>query len=105
MMLDVGRSVDAASLSGFGHRVRQIVDPDGALADANRAHDRRWFTAAKTFNGLVSVEGLLDAEGGATVLTVLGRRIRSHRSGGHAQCRTATGRRPRRDVPSGVGPR
>lgn len=71
VMLDVGRSVDAASLSGFGHRVRQIVDPDGALADANRAHDRRWFTAAKTFNGLVSVEGLLDAEGGATVLTVL----------------------------------
>lgn len=71
VMLDVGRSVDAASLSGFGHRVRQIVDPDGALDDANRGHDRRWFTAAKTFNGLVSVEGLLDAEGGATVLTVL----------------------------------
>lgn len=71
VMLDVARSVDAASLVGFGNRVRQVVDPDGALTDANRAHDRRWLTVAKTFSGLVSVDGLLDAEGGATLLTVL----------------------------------
>lgn len=71
VMLDVARSVDAASLVGFGNRVRQVVDPDGALTDANRAFERRWLTVAKTFSGLVSVDGLLDPEGGATLLTVL----------------------------------
>lgn len=71
VMLEVGRSVDAGSLSGFGQRVRQIVDPDGSLADANRGHERRWFTAAKTLGGMVSLEGLLDPQAGATLLTVL----------------------------------
>ena len=69
VMLDVGRSVDAGSLAGFATRVRQVVDPDGALADANRAHERRWLGAATTLDGMVSIDGLLDAEAGALVLT------------------------------------
>ena len=32
------------SLAGFATRVRQVVDPEGALADANRAHERRWLS-------------------------------------------------------------
>jgi hypothetical protein len=70
-MLDVGRAVDAGSLCGFANRVRHVVDPDGALVDANRAHERRWLSASKTFDGMVAIDGLLDAEAGALVLTAL----------------------------------
>lgn len=71
VMLDVGRSVDAGSLSGFATRVRQVVDPDGALTDANRAHDRRWLSTSTTLEGMVSIDGLLDAEAGAVLMTAL----------------------------------
>jgi hypothetical protein len=71
VMLEVGRSVDVGSLNGFAKRIRQIVDPDGVLADANRAHDRRWLTAARTMDGMVDVAGLLDPESGAVLITVL----------------------------------
>jgi len=72
VMLGVGRSVDGGSLHGFGRRVREVIDPDGSLTDANRQYDRRWLTVAKSIDGMVNVEGLLDPESGATVLTVLG---------------------------------
>lgn len=71
VMLEVGRAVDAGSLTGFATRVRQVVDPDGALADANRAHERRWLSTSTTLEGMVSIDGLLDAEAGAVLLTAL----------------------------------
>lgn len=71
VMLDVGRSVDAGSLAGFATRVRQVVDPEGALADANRAHERRWLSTSTTLDGMVSIDGLFDAEAGAVLLTAL----------------------------------
>ena len=72
VMLQVGRAVDAGSLTGFASRVRQIADPDGALVDAQRAHERRWLTTSTTIDGMVSVDGLLDREAGALLLTALG---------------------------------
>lgn len=71
VLLSVARAVDAGSLNGFATRVRQVVDPDGALADAERARDRRWLTTATTLDGMVSIDGLLDAEAGSVVLTAL----------------------------------
>jgi hypothetical protein len=71
VMLEVGRAVDAGSLTGFATRVRQVVDPDGALTDANRAHERRWLSTSTTLEGMVSIDGLLDAEAGAVLLTAL----------------------------------
>jgi hypothetical protein len=71
VMVDVGRAVDAGSLVGFAHRVRQVVDPEGMLQEANRAHERRWLSANKTIDGMVAIDGLLDAEAGALVLTAL----------------------------------
>lgn len=71
VMLEVGRAVDAGSLTGFATRVRQVVDPDGALIDANRAHERRWLSTSTTLDGMVSIDGLLDAEAGAVLLTAL----------------------------------
>ena len=72
VMVEVGRAVDAGSLTGFASRVRQIADPDGALLDAQRAHERRWLTTSTTVDGMVSVDGLLDREAGAVLLTALG---------------------------------
>jgi hypothetical protein len=71
VMLDVARAVDAGSLGGFAQRVRQVVDPDGSLIDANRAHERRWLSTSKTVEGMVAIDGLLDPESGAMVLTAL----------------------------------
>jgi hypothetical protein len=71
VLLTVAKAVDAGSLTGFATRVRQVVDPQGALADAARAHDRRWLTTATTLDGMVSVDGLLDPESGSLVLTAL----------------------------------
>jgi hypothetical protein len=87
VMLEVGRAVDAGSLSGFATRVRQAIDPDGALADAERAHQRRWLSTATTIDGMVSIDGLLDGESGAVLLTALAaatapRGPEDHRSAG-----------------------
>jgi hypothetical protein len=41
------------------------------LADANRAHDRRWLSTSTTIDGMVAIDGLLDSEAGALVLTAL----------------------------------
>ena len=71
VMVDVAKAVDAASLVGFAKRIRQVADPDGALRDAERAHERRWLSASKTLDGMVALDGLLDPEAGAVVLTAL----------------------------------
>ena len=71
-MLDVGRAVDA----GLAERIRHIAcgrssTLTGRWIDANRAHERRWLSANKTMDGMVALDGLLDAEAGALVLTAL----------------------------------
>ena len=71
VMLTVARAVDAGSLGGFATRVRQVVDPSGALADANHAHERRWLTTSTTLDGMLAIDGLLDAESGSILLTAL----------------------------------
>src|SRR6266851_4003732 len=42
------------------------------LAEANRAYARRYFHLSDVKDGLVHLDGLLDAEGGATLKTALG---------------------------------
>ena len=50
---------------------RLRLDPDGVLADDNRAHERRWFNLDQTYGGEWFAQGQLDAEGGALVKTLL----------------------------------
>jgi len=54
-------------LKDFEHR----VDAAGALAETNRAFERRYFHVSKPLDGLVKLDGLLDAEGGAIITTAL----------------------------------
>ena len=51
----------------FEHR----VDAAGALAEANRAYQRRYFHIGEPQDGLVRLDGVLDTEGGATLRTAL----------------------------------
>jgi len=54
-------------LKDFEHR----VDAAGALAETNRAFERRSFHISEPLDGLVKLDGLLDAEGGAIIRTAL----------------------------------
>ena len=63
--MDPGQFVTVAK--NFEHR----VDAAGALAEANHAYQRRYFHIGEPADGLVRVDGLLDAEGGATLRTAL----------------------------------
>jgi hypothetical protein len=54
-------------LKDFEHR----VDAAGALAESNRAFERRHFHVSEPLDGLVRLDGLLDAEGGAIINTAL----------------------------------
>jgi hypothetical protein len=62
---DPGQFVSVAK--NFEHR----IDAEGALNEANRAHERRYLHLGEPQDGMVRIDGLLDAEGGATVRTAL----------------------------------
>jgi len=47
------------------------VDAAGALAETNRAYERRYLHIGEPVDGLVRLDGLLDAEAGATVRIAL----------------------------------
>src|ERR1700687_3073058 len=51
--------------------LRHCLEPDGVLADANEAHERRFLYLSQTFDGIFRIDGQLDADGGAAVQTVL----------------------------------
>ncbi len=63
--MDPGQFVTVAK--NFEHR----VDAAGALAEANNAYQRRYFHISEPQDGLVRLDGLLDAEGGATLRAAL----------------------------------
>src|SRR5438132_2358628 len=63
--MDPGQFVTVAK--NFEHR----VDAAGALAEANHAYQRRYFHIGEPQDGLIRVDGLLDAEGSATLRTAL----------------------------------
>jgi hypothetical protein len=51
--------------------LRHCLEPDGVLADANLAHERRYLYLSQTFDGIFRLDGQLDADGGAALQTVL----------------------------------
>jgi hypothetical protein len=63
--MDPGQFTTVAKI--FEHR----VDAAGALAEANHAYQRRYFHIGEPVDGLVRLDGVLDAEGGATLRTAL----------------------------------
>jgi hypothetical protein len=70
VLVEAARHADPARLRAVLADLRAHADPAGAAA---AAHDRRRLTVAGTFAGAVVLDGVLDPEGGATVLAALAR--------------------------------
>jgi hypothetical protein len=63
--MDPGKFTDVAK--NFEHR----VDAQAVLAEANRAHQRRYLNISEPLDGMVRLDGQLDAEAGAIVRNTL----------------------------------
>lgn len=70
-LVEPARAVDPARLRGLASQVRHAVEPALLIHDEVSAHASRRLHASLTFAGLLAVDGLLDPEGGAVLLTAL----------------------------------
>ena len=70
-LLGMAETMDPGQLTGVVKTFEHQVDAQAALAEANRAHQRRYLQLADQADGMVKLDGLLDAEGGAIVRTAL----------------------------------
>ena len=70
----LSRRPSCSTLAGWrrpAQRLRHIVDPDGQGGLDERHYEQRWLEVRATFDGTVAINGMLDAESGAVVLTAL----------------------------------
>lgn len=71
LLTDLSEQTDAGTVRVAGRRLREVVDPDGSLADNERDFQRRHLTLSPLLDGMTSVDGLLDPEAAATVQAAL----------------------------------
>lgn len=70
-LVEAAKEVDVRRFAHFARQVREIADADGALADANRDHERSRVHLSQTLGGSWRLDGWLDVEGGAMLSTAL----------------------------------
>jgi len=70
-LLQAAQTMDPGQFTGVAKHFEHRVDAEGALNEANRAHARRYLHLSEPQDGMVRIDGLLDAEGGATIKTAL----------------------------------
>src|SRR2546422_8919223 len=70
-LLQAAKTHDPGQFAGITKDLEHRIDPEGALAEANRAYERRYLHVGEAQDGLVRVDGLLDTEGGATLRAAL----------------------------------
>jgi hypothetical protein len=70
-LLQAAQTMDPGQFTTVAKNFEHRVDPAGALAEANRAYEGRYFHIAEPRDGVVRLDGLLDAEGGATLRSAL----------------------------------
>src|SRR5919204_1204291 len=71
MLLKAAGAMDAGQFVTVAKNFEHRIDASAALAEANSAYKRRYLHIGEPVNGLVRLDGLLDAEGGATVRAAL----------------------------------
>lgn len=71
ILLDLARVVPPRTLRIACEHLRQLLDPAADQDEAVRQRRNRYLIAARTVDGMVHLQGLLDAVTGDTVLTVL----------------------------------
>src|SRR5213082_336000 len=75
-LLQAAQTMDPGQFTTVAKNFEHRVDAAGALAEANRAYQRRYFHIGEPHDGLVRIDGLLDSEGGATVRAALAARMK-----------------------------
>ncbi|HEY0493956.1 MAG TPA: DUF222 domain-containing protein, partial [Candidatus Dormibacteraeota bacterium] len=70
-LIEAAQSMDPGRFASVAKAFEFRVDEAAALAEANRAYSRRYLHLSEPKDGLVHLEGLLDAEGGAVIKTAL----------------------------------
>jgi len=70
-LLQAAQTMDPGQFTGVAKHFEHRIDAEGALNEANRAHARRYLHLSEPQDGMVRIDGLLDAEGGATIKTAL----------------------------------
>ena len=71
VLVEAARQLDPRMFRQVTVHLRHCVDPDGALKDANEAHQRRAVWLSETMDGVFVLNGTLDAEGGAILRAAL----------------------------------
>lgn len=66
-LLRLAESMDPGQFTGVAKNFEHRVDAEAALSEANRAHQRRYLNISEPVDGMVRLDGLLDAEAGAVV--------------------------------------
>jgi len=72
-LLQAAQTMDPGQFTTVAKNFEHQVDAAGALAEANHAYRRRYFHISEPQDGLVRLDGVLDADGGATLRTALQR--------------------------------
>ena len=70
-LLQAAQTMDPGQFTGVAKNFEHRIDAEGALNEANRAHARRYLHLSEPQDGMVRIDGLLDAEGGATLKIAL----------------------------------
>src|SRR2546422_6940690 len=70
-LLNAALTMDPGQFTTVAKNFEHRVDAAGSLAEANRAYQRRFLHVGDPQDGVVRIDGLLDAEGGATVRAAL----------------------------------
>jgi hypothetical protein len=71
ILVGAAETLEPRQMRTLTQATRLRLDPDGVLADDNRAHERRWFACDQTYGGVFVLRGELDAEGGALLKTAI----------------------------------
>src|SRR5215217_4754490 len=100
VLLEAARRLDPPRLRQVVGHLGLVADPDRATSHTERRHARRGLWLASTWDGMVALDGLLEAEAGQTLLAALEPLARpasagDDRSGGqrHADALTELARR------------
>ena len=70
-LIKAAETMDAGQFTGVAKNFEHRVDAAGALAEANRAYERRYLHVGEPVDGLMRIDGLLTTECGAAVKTAL----------------------------------
>jgi Domain of unknown function (DUF222) len=71
VLLEAAQRLDPPRLRRVLGHLQQVADPDGEAGRAEQRHQRRGVWLSPTWEGMVAIEGLLEAEAGQTLMAAL----------------------------------